>query len=80
MDKKLFDEKHLTKNIPKEIIDTINQIDNETSQIYETIFNSKELFTFIDSIALPEIEKIEKKSALLEDVKKINKKKTSKHR
>lgn len=70
MDKKLFEEEQLTKNIPKKVMEIINAMDSEkTHRICECIFNSCDLSNFVSSISLPQFEEIEKKSALVEEAR-----------
>lgn len=70
MDKKLFEEEELLRQLPKEVIELIDTISSvPTDAVREIIMNSEEMGEFQRSITLPELEKVEKKSMLVEDVK-----------
>lgn len=71
MDRKLFDEAHLIKNLPKHIIKTINSMEQEIQQeLFDRIFDSEELGSFFSSTTLPKIQEISKKSVLAMEAKK----------
>lgn len=71
MDRKLFDEAHLLKNLPKTIISAINSIENDISpSLFDRVFESEELKCFISSPILPKVEETCKKSILAMEVKK----------
>ncbi len=80
MDKKLFNECILCKNIPQQILKEIEEIDKEIPEsIFTDIFNSPEMESFTKSIKPPTLEHVEKKSVLLSSVKLKKGKKSHKN-
>jgi hypothetical protein len=71
MDRKLFDECRLVKNLPKAIVEEIETKENEIpSDLFDKIFESEELKRFMNSPVLPKVEEITKKSILAAEFKK----------
>lgn len=70
MDKKLFEEEVLTRNLPKEVLDAIDAIDSKSTQhICDHIFNSDQMDEFLRSVCLPKVEETDRTSVLLEEAK-----------
>lgn len=71
MDRRLFEESVLCANLPATVLDEIEKVDPEIpTELLDSIFNS-DMESFLNSVRLPDVEKTEKSSRLLRDVKSI---------
>lgn len=71
MDKKLFNESTLSRNVQVEILEKINEIESTIPpEIFESIFNSENMKEFLNSVELPKYTIGEKKSELFTAIKK----------
>lgn len=80
MDKRLFEESVLCANLPPAVLEEIEKMDPEIpAELFDCIFDSSMMDSFLDSVCLPEVERMEKDSKLLKDVKsKLEKMQASK--
>lgn len=70
MDKRLFEESVLCANLPDTVLVEIEKIDPEIpTELFDSIFDSNVMSSFLDSVRLPEVVKAERDSKLLKDVK-----------
>ncbi len=73
MNKNLFNEIQLCKNLPKSVLKEINYIDREIPQnLFDKIFESKELESYVNSMEIPKVEEISEKSSLKNEIKQTN--------
>lgn len=71
MDKKLFNESTLSRNVQAEILEKINEIESTIPpEIFESIFNSENMKEFLNSVELPKYTTGERKSELFAAIKK----------
>lgn len=70
MDRRLFEESVLCANLPAAVLEEIEKMDAKIpAELLDSIFGSDMMASFLDSVRLPEVEKTEKSSKLLKDVK-----------
>lgn len=70
MDKRLFEESVLCANLPDTVLVEIEKIDPKIpTELFDSIFDSNVMSSFLDSVRLPEVVKAERDSKLLKDVK-----------
>lgn len=71
MDRKLFDEAHLIKNLPKCIIKEISSLEKDIPlSLFDKIFDSDDLKACVSSTTLPLVQEISKKSVLAMEARK----------
>lgn len=70
MDRRLFEESVLCGNLPAAVLDEIERMDPKIpTELLDSIFNSDMMGSFLSSVRLPDVERTEKSSRLLRDVK-----------
>lgn len=70
MDRKLFTEELLCRNIPRRVMELIEEIDAEIDpSVLDQIHGSPEVGMFVESLRAPRVAEDEKASVLLDNIK-----------